>query len=46
MRIVESIGSLVGAYLLGSLPIGMLIVKVVRGVTSDTGSVVGPGAQM
>jgi glycerol-3-phosphate acyltransferase PlsY len=31
MRIVESIGSLVGAYLLGSLPIGMLIVKVVRG---------------
>jgi len=31
MRIVESIGSLVGAYLLGSLPIGMLIVKMVRG---------------
>ena len=31
MRIVESIGSLFGAYLLGSLPIGMLIVKMVRG---------------
>ena len=31
MQIVESIGSLVGAYLLGSLPIGLLIVKMVRG---------------
>jgi len=31
MGIIESIGSLVGAYLLGSLPIGMLIVKMVRG---------------
>ena len=31
MQIVESIGSLVGAYLLGSLPIGLLIVKMVKG---------------